>query len=123
MSSVAAVATGGLLGSAARVAIGEWIPTSETGFPAAVVSVNLAGSFFIGFFLARRERSVGRRLSLQFWAIGVLGSFTTFSTFSVDLFQMLSAGRPLTALGYLAVSICGGLGLALGGQRNGAAIR
>ena len=123
LSSVAAVATGGLLGSAARTGIGAWIPTSGTGFPTAVVSVNLTGSLLIGLFLARRERAVGTRLSLHFWAIGVLGSFTTFSTFSIDLFEMLSEGRQLTALSYLAASIFGGLGMALGGQRIGAAIR
>ena len=88
-----------------------------------MVLVNLTGSLLIGLFLARRERAVGTRLSLQFWAIGVLGSFTTFSTFSIDLFEMLSEGRLLTALSYLAASIFGGLGMALGGQRIGAAIR
>lgn len=120
--SVAAVASGGLVGSAARTGIGVWIPTPDTGFPTGVVLVNLTGSLFLGFYLARRERAIGRRNSIQFWAIGMLGSFTTFSTFSVDLLQLLAAGRPLTAVSYLGVSILGGLGLALAGQRIGTAI-
>lgn len=120
--SVAAVAAGGLVGSAARTGIGVWIPMPEAGFPIGVVVINLTGSLFLGFYLARRERAIGRRTSLQFWAIGMLGSFTTFSTFSVDLLQLLAAGRPLVAANYLGVSVLGGLGLALAGQRIGAAI-
>jgi fluoride exporter len=120
--SVAAVAAGGLVGSATRTVIGAWIPTPEAGFPTGVVLINLTGSLFLGFYLARRERAISRRTSLQFWAIGMFGSFTTFSTFSVDLLQLLAAGRTLTATSYLGVSILGGLGLALAGQRLGAAI-
>lgn len=121
-SSVAAVAAGGLVGSAARTGIGVWIPTPEKGLPTGVVLVNLGGSLLLGFYLARRERAVSRRASLHFWAIGMLGSFTTFSAFSVDLLQLLSAGRLITAASYLAVSVLGGLVLALAGLRIGASI-
>jgi CrcB protein len=84
--------------------------------------VNLAGSFLLGFYLARRERANSRRTSLQFWAIGVFGSFTTFSAFSIDLVRLLEDGQHLTAASYLCASLIGGLALAHGGQRIGAAI-
>lgn len=119
---MAAVAAGGLIGSAARIGIALWIPTPSQGFPTEVLVVNLAGSFLLGFYLARRERAISRRTSLQFWAIGVFGSFTTFSTFSLDLVHLLSAGRLLTAASYLGASLLGGLAVALVGQRIGAAI-
>lgn len=122
-SSLGAVAAGGLVGSAGRAGIGLWILTPSEGFPTAVLMVNLAGSWLLGFYLARRERSVSRRNSLQFWAIGVFGSFTTFSAFSADFFLMLVEGRVLMAMSYLAASIGGGLSLALVGLRTGAAIR
>jgi CrcB protein len=57
---------------------------------------------------------------LPFWAIGVLGSFTTFSAFSLDAVRLLVDGRPWIAAGYVAVSMIGGLTAALAGQRAGA---
>ena len=121
--SVMAVAAGGLIGSAARIGIDRLIPASTDGFPTTVLVVNLVGSFFIGLYLARRERAISRPLALQFWAIGVLGSFTTFSAFSVDLVELLAASRPLTATIYIGASVIGGLALAATGQRVGAVIR
>lgn len=84
--------------------------------------MNLVGSFLLGLYLARRERAVSRRGSLQFWAIGLLGSFTTFSAFSVDLVRLLEAGRAGAAGVYLLSSICGGLLAAMLGLRVGAVV-
>lgn len=92
------------------------------GFPASALIVNLVGSFLLGFYLARRERSVTARYSLQFWAIGVLGSFTTFSAFAVDLVVILDAGRMGTAAVYLVTSVLGGLLAATAGLRVGVAL-
>lgn len=118
-----AVLGGGLVGSAARVGIGHYLPAASGGFPAATLVVNLVGSLLLGFYLARREQAITARWSVRFWAIGVLGSFTTFSAFSLDVVHLLQADRPLMAGGYLAGSIGGGLALALVGQRVGSAIR
>lgn len=82
--------------------------------------VNIVGSFALGFFLARRERAVTARHSLQFWAIGLLGSFTTFSAFTVDLVVLLDDGAVGTAVGYLGASLLGGLLSAVAGLRLGA---
>ncbi|HSK07309.1 MAG TPA: CrcB family protein [Acidimicrobiia bacterium] len=117
--ALAAVFAGGLVGSALRAGVGTWLPAQRGSFPTAVLVVNIAGSFLLGLYLARRERSVGPGWSLQFWAFGLLGSFTTFSAFSLDVFYLLEDGRPLSAAGYVTASIVGGLAAALIGQRAG----
>lgn len=110
---------GGLLGSAARSALGSAFPAAPGAFPATTLLVNVAGSLFLGLFLARRQRAVTRRWSLHFWAIGVLGSFTTFSTFSVEVFRLLDRQAWALVVAYAAASIVLGLGAAVLGQRLG----
>jgi fluoride exporter len=107
------------VGSAARAGVGLWLPDSQGTFPVGILVVNLLGSFLLGLYLARREAAITARWWLQFWAIGALGSFTTFSAFSLDMVYLLEAGRPLAAGGYVTASIVGGLYLALVGQRVG----
>ena len=115
-----AVLAGGLLGSAARGAVGLAIPAASGEFPVATLIVNLAGSFLLGFYLARRQRAVSARWSLRFWAIGALGSFTTFSTFSLEVLQLIEVGHISSAVGYVLASTLGGLTFALLGDRVGA---
>jgi CrcB protein len=98
------------------------IPSAAGEFPTAVLVINLTGSFLLGLYLARRERTISRPASLQFWAIGLLGSFTTFSTFTVDVIELAATG-PSVAAAYVALSMLGGLALALAGHRIGAASR
>jgi CrcB protein len=91
--------------------------------PVATLVVNLTGSLLLGFYLVRREQTVTGRWSLQFWAIGVFGSLTTFSAFSVEVFRLIDQGETMTAGIYVAASIVGGVILALLGQRIGSSIR
>jgi CrcB protein len=114
---------GGLVGSAARSGIGMSFPATEGGFPTGVVIVNVLGSFLLGLYLARRERSVSGPASTRFWAIGVFGSFTTFSALSVDLLELLAAGQFLISVSYVSLSVVGGLAMASVGQRIGALVR
>jgi fluoride ion exporter CrcB/FEX len=74
-----AVAMGGLIGSALRAGIGVLLPTPSGGFPTGTLVVNLSGSLLIGLYLVRREQAATPRWSLPFWALGMLGSFTTLS--------------------------------------------
>lgn len=105
-----------------RLGVGEMVAfATATRLPLGIVVVNLVGSFLLGFFLARRERAISGPGSTQFWAIGVLGSFTTFSAFSADLFDLISRGDVALAMGYLVLSLPGGLLVALLGQRIGSA--
>lgn len=118
-----AVLGGGLLGSAARAAIGLAVPMASGGFPISTLVVNLSGSFLLGFYLVRHQRAVSPGWSLRFWAIGVLGSFTTFSTFSLEVVQLIDIGHIAPALGYVLASTLGGLTLALLGDRLGGIAR
>lgn len=118
-----AVLAGGLVGSAARTGVGYLLPASPGLFPVATLIVNLVGSLLIGFYLGRGGHHATAPLSLQFWGIGVFGSFTTFSAFSIEVVELVGQGEAATALGYIATSMVGGLILALAGQRFGSVIR
>lgn len=115
-----AVLAGGLLGSGMRAAVATMSTTGAGGFPVTTLVVNLVGSLLLGFYLARRQRAIAARWSLQFWAIGGLGSFTTFSAFSAEVFRLVASRDMLVAVSYVTISILGGLAAALLGRRLGA---
>jgi CrcB protein len=123
LAAPAAVAGGGLVGSAARAAISANFPGQAGSFPVTTLLVNITGSLLLGLYLARRQRAVTRRWSLQFWAIGALGSFTTFSTFSVEVVRLADAGAWVPVGWYVLASTLLGLAAALLGQRLGRAGR
>ncbi len=114
-----AVAAGGLLGSSARVLVTQLAGTPRSGWPVATLAVNLVGAFVLAGYLARREGAVAAPLSLELWAIGALGSFTTFSAFSVEVVVLMDAGRAVAAVGYVAASTIGGMAAALAGDAAG----
>lgn len=119
MTDLGSVLGGGLIGSAARMGVGELVGSGGSGFPWATLGVNLAGAALAGFYLARRQRSVWPRWSLGFWAIGALGSFTTFSGFSVEVVRLTDDGRGWVAVAYVLVSMLGGVLAALIGDSVG----
>ncbi len=118
-----AVLVGGFLGAGARAIVGVTFPAGPGGFPVSTLTVNLVGSLFLGLYLARRERAVEGRWSVPFWAIGVLGSFTTFSAFGLDVVVLLEVGRPGMAATYVLGSVLGGLAAAGFGVRVGSVAR
>lgn len=97
--------------------------TPPRGFPVATLVINLIGSLLLGFYLARRQRSLAGRISVPFWGIGVFGSFTTFSAFSVEVVQLLGHRQVGLAFGYVVASVVGGMLAALVGQWTGSALR
>jgi CrcB protein len=103
-------AFGGALGAEARWAIGEALPHSPGSWPWATLLVNLLGCLLIGVLLAvllaRFPRSPWLR---PFLAVGVLGGFTTYSTFAVDVVRLTDAGHPVLAVAYLLASVLGGV--------------
>ena len=111
---------GGLAGSAARLGAGAALGWEPGGWPVATLAVNVAGAGALGWYLARRARSGSPWWSLDFWAIGVLGSFTTFSALSVEALALLESGRLVAAGCYAAVSALAGVAAAGAGHRIGA---
>ena len=112
------VGVGGVVGVLARYALGTAVPAHS--LPWLTIGINIAGSFLLGFLIA-----TGGRLSTEVrtaLAIGVLGGFTTFSTFSADVFLELEAGDAGEAMAILAASTVGGVAGAAAGYFLGRAL-
>ena len=107
---VATVAAGGMIGAAARYGVSRWIAVPADGFPWATIVTNLTGAFVLGALLvltiARLPPSPYIR---TFAATGVLGGYTTFSTFSVEADLLVKDGRAGVALVAVVVTLVGGL--------------
>ncbi|MER7458684.1 fluoride efflux transporter CrcB [Micromonospora sp. NPDC126480] len=105
-----AVAVGGALGALARAGLGYAFPPGPAGFPWATFTVNLSGCLLIGVLMALlARRAGGPALARPFLGVGVLGGYTTFSTYAVEARQLLAAGATTTALAYLAATLTGAL--------------
>ncbi|MFY0690316.1 MAG: fluoride efflux transporter CrcB [Paracoccaceae bacterium] len=107
------VSLGGALGAAARFLTGVGVMRlTGPGFPYAILTVNVVGSFLMGFlvvYLASRSIS---HLS-PFLLTGILGGFTTFSAFSLEAFTLYERGQTTAALIYVGASVAGSI-VALG---------
>ena len=109
------VGLGGFLGAIARYALGGWAAEKwGGGFPYRTLLINVSGSFVLGLFLA----VTASRLPLDprwrlFFAVGFLGAYTTFSTFTYETVQLLLANNWRPALAYVGVSNVLGFGAAL----------
>ncbi|MDR6975294.1 CrcB protein [Streptomyces sp. 3330] len=107
---VAVVAVGGGIGAVARYAASLWWPTQSGGFPWTTFWVNVVGCAVIGVFLVVITEAVTtHRLVRPFFGTGVLGGFTTFSTYAVDIRKLFGEDRPGTALAYLAATLLAAL--------------
>jgi CrcB protein len=106
---LAAVALGGALGALARHGLGLAVGPAGTGWPWATLTANLSGSLLLGVLLVLVERGRGSRLARPFLGVGVLGGYTTMSTYGVETQQLLLAGRPGLAAGYACATLLGAL--------------
>jgi fluoride exporter len=101
-----AIAAGGVLGAEARYGLARLIPHPAHAWPWATLATNAAGSLLIGVLMAwLLARKHPPRLTRPFLGVGVLGGFTTFSTFAVETHGLLLAHRVAVAFGYVAVSV------------------
>jgi CrcB protein len=108
--NVLLVAIGGAIGAAARYLAGLWIAARfGAGFPWGTFFVNVTGSFLIGIVLVLVERGTLPGEARLFLAVGILGGYTTFSSFSYETLQLVNGGdiRPvlLNAFGQLFVGL------------------
>ena len=103
------VALGGALGAVGRYLVGLSLKTAS-GFPWATMSVNILGSLLMGLVIGWLSRQNGGSDALRlFVAVGILGGFTTFSAFSMDLFTLLERRDIAATMLYLGGSLLGGL--------------
>ncbi len=113
---LAVIALGGMLGASARYGIAQWLPTAHDGFPWATFWTNLSGSFLLGLLLVLLlERFPPTRLVRPFLATGILGAFTTMSTYEVETALLIKNGHAATGLLYGLGSLIAGLALAYAG--------
>jgi CrcB protein len=119
----AAAALGGVLGALARWAVARALRSPADGWPWATLLVNVTGCALIGVLLAVLLAHFPAHPWLRpFLATGVLGGYTTFSTFAVDAVRLVEAGQAGTAVGYVVASVLGGLLAVVAGLRAGRAL-
>ena len=124
MNMLVAVAAGGAIGAVTRFLVGRgMLHLMGTGFPWGTLTVNILGSFFIGFMV----ELLALRYSLShewqgFIIIGILGGFTTFSAFSLEVGLMIEKGQISTAALYAIGSMFFGLVALFAGLFVGRAI-
>lgn len=118
-----AISAGGVLGALARYGLGLAFPHEAGAFGWATFGINVFGCLLIGIVVAgvtSAERV--HRLARPFLVTGVLGGFTTFSTYIVDMQRALAAGEARTALLYGAATLVVALAAAWAGVRIGEAL-
>ncbi|MEP7192468.1 MAG: fluoride efflux transporter CrcB [Actinomycetota bacterium] len=107
---LAVIAAGGAVGAAARYLIGLAWPTPIGAFPSSTLAINVLGCALIGVMMVLVADVWSRqRLLRPFIGTGVLGGFTTFSTYAVDIQRLITDEHLGTALFYLAVTPIGAL--------------
>ncbi|SDX18232.1 fluoride efflux transporter CrcB [Litoreibacter albidus] len=99
------VALGGAIGAALRflASVGV-LKLSGSGFPLAVLSVNVVGSFVMGLFVVFAAKTANTHLN-PFVMTGLLGGFTTFSAFSLEAYTLFERGQTGAAGLYVLASV------------------
>lgn len=116
ISTVSLVALGGAIGASLRYLVGLGMVRliGVTAFPLPIITVNILGSFLMGVFVvAAAQRGLTHLSPLVM--TGMLGGFTTFSSFSLETVTMIERGQIGTAAAYMALSV----GLSIGGLMLG----
>jgi CrcB protein len=102
---IAVVALGGAIGAVARYGVGLAWPTPAGTFPWATFTINVIGCALIGVLMVLiTEFWTAHRLVRPFAGTGILGGFTTFSTYAVDAHNLVAANAPRTGLIYLVAT-------------------
>jgi len=108
MPNLLIVMLGGAFGAGARHLVGSvTLARFGSGFPWGTLSVNLAGGLLMGLLAGWLVRAGGNEAARLFFAVGVLGGFTTFSAFSLETFSMIERGQFGIAAAYAGASVIG----------------
>ncbi len=112
IKEILAIALGGALGSVLRFLLSGWVQgrTQTSFFPWGILTVNLIGCFIIGIlFGLTMERLVTDPILRSGLFIGLLGGFTTFSSFTLDTITLFHSGALGTATIYILASVLVGI--------------
>jgi CrcB protein len=110
LETVGAVAAGGVLGACARYGATLLWPTAAGGFPWTTFWINVTGCAAMGVLMAViAARPAAHPLVRPFLGTGVLGGYTTFSTYAVDAQHLLDGGHAVITLLYLVATVAAAL--------------
>ncbi|MDW7731797.1 MAG: fluoride efflux transporter CrcB [Methanolobus sp.] len=94
MYTVILIGIGGFIGAILRYTIGGWVQDNFVSFPFGTLAVNILGSFFLGLIMYISEyHGIFNEETRVFLTIGILGAFTTLSTFSYESFKLLDSSN------------------------------
>ncbi len=108
MNAFLLVGAGGALGALGRYGVGLFLARSGVaGFPYATLGVNIFGSLLMGLLIGALAKFLpgGQNEIRLFFAVGLLGGFTTFSAFSLDAIVLMERGHMMQAGTYITVSV------------------
>ena len=106
MINILWVAAGGAVGATMRFLITSSAKYIFPSFPIGTLIINVLGSFFIGFLISYMEnKNISSFIIKYFLIIGVLGSFTTFSSFSFEIIDMINNRKFFLSLFYITSSL------------------
>jgi fluoride exporter len=107
---VAVIALGGALGATVRQLISVALPQTAQGFPFGTFVVNVSGCLLIGLLMVSIvEVWRPHRLVRPFLGVGLLGGYTTFSTYAVETQRLIQVGDPGVAFAYFGGTVVGAL--------------
>lgn len=112
-----AVFIGGMVGGAARIGVSALLGP-DGAMPWGTLAANVTGALLLGYLLTRFLQAASRTtLTIPLLCTGALGAYTTFSTFSLEIWELLADGQVALGSGYAAGSVVAGLAGALVGIR------
>ncbi|WUI03458.1 CrcB family protein [Spirillospora sp. NBC_00431] len=118
LATPAAVSAGGVLGALARYGLSDAFPYDPDAFPWVVFWINVSGCLLIGVLMVLiTETRRAHHLVRPFLGVGVLGGYTTFSTYAVDIRRAVDGGAPRVGLAYLALTLVAALAAVVAGTR------
>jgi len=120
VNQLVAIAAGGALGALLRFWVASWVAAwLGRDFPYGTLIINVSGSLAIGFlYVLLLERFDGGAVWRAFLMVGLLGAFTTFSTFSLETVNLIEAGEVMKAMANMVLSV----GLCVGAATAGVLI-
>lgn len=102
MKAVILVAIGGAIGSVLRYLVAVWMKNLHASeFPLHTFTVNIVGCFFIGLIFSWSLQSISFENIRLFLMAGILGGFTTYSSFGLETFDLFKQGKIIVALTYI----------------------